>query len=125
MIGFSRSIRVFAYAAPADLRRSFEGLSAIVRQELGRDPLSGELFAFINRRCNRAKLLHFDGSGLWVHAKRLDQGQFACLWRDRTCRELELTLTELQLLMEGSKLVGRVMLSPPPITQEELAIAIS
>ena len=122
MIGLGRHIRVFAYAAPADLRRSFDGLSGLVTEELGRDPLSGEVYVFVNRRLNRVKVLHWDGTGMWVHAKRLEKGRFAQLWRDEERRELELSLSELQLLVEGSKAIGRVPLSPSPITEEELAV---
>ncbi len=122
MIGLGCHVRVFAYAAAADLRKSFDGLSGLVCDELARDPLSGEVFVFVNRRLNRAKVLHWDGTGMWVHAKRLEKGRFAKLWRDSGQRELELSLSELQLLLEGSKAVGRIALSPAPITEEELAI---
>ena len=124
MIGLGRHVRVFAYAAPADLRRSFDGLSGLVREELERDPLSGEVFVFVNRRLNRAKVLNWDGTGMWVHAKRLEKGCFAKLWRAGGEPELELSMSELQLLLEGSKLVGRVRLSPPPITEEDLAVGV-
>ena len=122
MIGLGRHVRVFAYAAVADLRRSFDGLSGLVCEDLGRDPLSGEVFVFVNRRLNRAKVLHWDGTGMWVHAKRLEKGRFAKLWRDSECMELELSLSELHLFLEGSKVVGRIALSPPAITEEELAV---
>ena len=124
MITLPRHVRVHAYAAPADLRRGFEGLSALVRQDLGRDPLSGDLFLFANRRRRRAKVLFFDGTGLCVFSKRLDKGIFACLWRDATRRQLALTVSELALFIEGSELVGRVKLSPDEITAKDLAVSI-
>lgn len=55
--------RVFAYAAPVDLRKSFDTLEALVEHELGEDPLSGDAYLFVNKRCSRAKVLHFEGSG--------------------------------------------------------------
>lgn len=124
MITLPRHVRVHAYAAPADLRKGFEGLSALVRQELGRDPLSGDLFLFANRTRRRAKVLLFDGTGLCVFCKRLDKGIFACLWRDASRRQLALTVSELALFLEGSELVGRVRLSPDEISVKDLAIAI-
>lgn len=63
MIGTMGAYRVFAYAAPCDMTRSYEGLHAIVRNELGHDILDGDLNFFTNRRRNRAKVLYFDGTG--------------------------------------------------------------
>ena len=124
MILPSRRVRVHAFAAPSDMRKGYEGLSALVRQVLGGDPLSGDLFLFANRLRNRAKVLWFDGTGLCVLAKRLDKGRFASLWRDPTCSSIALTSSELQLFLEGSELVGRVKLSPDPIDENDLALAI-
>jgi transposase len=127
MIGSSRALRVFAYAGPVDMRKSYEGLGALVRNELGRDLLSGELYLFTNRRRTRAKVLLFDGTGLCIYMKRLDKGRFAKLWRDEgrgSHRALSMTMSELSLFLEGSELVGRRALSPPAITQEDLAVAM-
>lgn len=124
MILPSRRVRVHAFAAPADMRKGYEGLSALVRQVLAGDPLSGDLFLFANRLRNRAKVLWFDGTGLCVLAKRLDKGRFASLWRDPTCSSIALTSSELQLFLEGSELVGRVKLSPDPIDENDLALTI-
>lgn len=114
MIGSTRQVALFAYGAPADLRKGFDGLSALVTRELGRDPLSGDLYLFVNRTRQRAKVLVWDGTGLCVYAKRLEQGRFACLWRTAEASTLRLTTSELALFLEGSTLVGRVPLSPPP-----------
>lgn len=124
MITLPRRVRVHAFGSPADLRKGFEGLSAIVRQQLRRDPLSGDLFLFVNRERHRAKVLLWDGTGLCIFAKRLERGRFASLWRDPVHARLELTTSELQLFLEGSALVGRVQLSPDEITQKDLAVAI-
>lgn len=123
MITLPRHVRVHAHAAPADLRKGFEGLSALVRQRLGRNPLSGDLFLFVNRTRHRAKVLLFDGTGLCIYSKRLDKGIFACLWRDPSRTQLALTMSELALFMEGSELVGRVKLSPEEISEKDLAVA--
>jgi len=65
---------VYAYSAPVDLRKGFDGLSALVLNDLGRDPLAGDFFVFANRTRKRAKVLLWDGTGLCIYAKRLEQG---------------------------------------------------
>jgi transposase len=67
MIGSTRALRVFACAAPCDMRKAYEGLGAIVRNELSHDILSGELYLFTNARRTRAKVLLFDGTGLAIY----------------------------------------------------------
>lgn len=120
MIGVRSRARVYAYAGPTDMRKSYEGLSALVRNELGRDPLSGDLYVFCNRLRHRAKVLYWDGTGLCVYAKRLEKDRFACLWRDAERGELELTESELRLFLEGCTLVGRVALSPSLVSERDL-----
>ena len=113
MIGTTRNLRVFAYTEPADLRKGFDGLYGMVTGELGRDPLSGECYLFVNRRRTRAKVLVWDGTGLCIFQKRLEQGRFASLWdRKRRHQALELTTGELNLFLEGSELVGTRKLVP-------------
>jgi transposase len=116
----SRRVQVWAYTSPADLRKGFDGLSAMVREELGRDPLSGDLFLFVSRNRIRAKVLHWDGTGLCLYAKRLEKGRFACLWPAVDDDAVRLTTTELSLFLEGSNLVGKIMLSPPEMTHFSL-----
>ncbi|MFB1485498.1 IS66 family insertion sequence element accessory protein TnpB, partial [Corallococcus sp. RDP092CA] len=67
----TRAVRVFAYAAPVDMRRGFDGLSALVEQQLGQQLLKGDVFLFVGRCRRRAKVLHFDGTGLVLLTKRL------------------------------------------------------
>ncbi|MCI0410554.1 MAG: IS66 family insertion sequence element accessory protein TnpB [Acidobacteria bacterium] len=114
MIGSTRQLAVYAHAAPTDMRKSFDTLSALVTQALKRDPLSGDLFLFVSKNRKRAKVLMWDGTGLCVYAKRLEQGCFACVWERDGSSTLKLTMSELQLFLEGSELVGRVRLSPAP-----------
>ena len=125
MIGSTRQVAVWAYGAPADLRKGFDGLSGLVSQRLGQDPISGDCFLFVNATRKRAKVLLWDGTGLCIYAKRLERGRFACLWRDAAAAVVQLTMSELQLFLEGSTLVGRVALSPAPFlvgeTQKLLA----
>lgn len=84
--------------------------------DIGRDPLAGDFYVFTNRTRRRAKVLLWDGTGMCIYAKRLERGRFACLWREpsSTATPLRLTMSELQLFLEGSALVGRVALSPAP-----------
>ena len=111
ILGTSRAVRVFAYAEPVDLRKGYDGLYGLVKQGLKRDPLSGDLFLFCNRRRRGCKVLVWDGTGLCVFQKRLERGRFASLFRD-DARAIELTASELALFIEGCELVGRRTLSP-------------
>jgi transposase len=122
MIGSTRQLRVFAYPAPADLRKGFDGLHGLVERELRRDALSGDCFLFVNARRTRAKVLLWDGTGLCIYMKRLEQGCFAKLWREGgAASTVELTMSELALYLEGSRLVGRVTLSPAKYLRRALA----
>ena len=97
-------IRVQLYGAPVDMRKSFDGLSALVKHGMGHDPLSGQLFVFVNRRASQMKVLYFDRSGYCVWAKRLEAGRFISDWR--VVRSRELDWTGLKLMLEGIE-VGR------------------
>lgn len=122
MIGPTRAVRVFAWGAPVDMRKGFEGLSALVRAELRRDVIDGALYLFVGRDRRRAKVLYFDGTGLCLLHKRLERDRFAALWREGDARRLELSPTELALFLEGSTLVGRAPLSPQKINDADLAV---
>ena len=111
MIGSTRKFAVYAFAKPADLRKGFDGLHALVAEQMQRNVLSGDLFLFVSRDRRRAKCLLWDGTGLCVYAKRLERGRFAKVWREGL-GPLQLTQTELALFLEGSELVGKVALSP-------------
>lgn len=103
------------------MRKGFEGLSALVRDRLNGDPLSGDLYLFTNRERRRAKVLLWDGTGLCIFAKRLEnRGRSACLWREEAGASVELSVTELQLFLEGSALVGRTALTPSAVPEREL-----
>ena len=116
-----RRVAVYAFVEPTDMRKGFDGLSALVTEGLGRNPLSGDVFLFVSRNRVRAKVLHFDGTGLCVYAKRLERGRFAAVWRDDRTDPLTLTVSELDLFLDGSTLVGRVALTAPPLSQFSLA----
>ena len=69
-------VRVWLYARPTDMRKSYDGLSALVKNQLLEDPLSGQMFIFINRRRSHLKALYFDRTGYCIWGKRLERGQF-------------------------------------------------
>jgi transposase len=92
-------IRVFLYGQPTDMRKSFDGLQALTRHAMGRDPLDGSLYVFVNRRGSQMRVLYFDRSGFCVWAKRLEAGRFIGDWRN--VRAGEMNWTQLKLLIEG------------------------
>ena len=96
-------VRVWLYTEPTDMRNSFDGLSSLVKEKLSEDPLSGQIFVFVNRKRNYLKALYFDRSGYALWAKRLEQGQFH-YQRSRvscTSHKLALNVTDLTLILEG------------------------
>lgn len=123
MIGLTRAVRVFAYTAPADMRKSYNGLESLVRRELGHDIMDGDLFLFINGRRNRAKVLFFDGTGLCILMKRMERGRFAALWKNSGNLEMRMTPSELSIFLEGSKVVGKIPLILPDLTKDSLAVS--
>jgi transposase len=99
MLNLSSATRVFVALAPVDLRGSFNRLAALTQTVLAQDPLSGHWFVFVNRRRNRLKILFWDGSGLWVCAKRLEQGRFS--WPQASGASASLRGEELIALLTG------------------------
>ena len=113
MLSVAGKTRIFAYTQPADLRKSYDGLGALVRDHLTHDLLEGDLFVFVNRTRSRLKALYFDGTGVCILQKRLEVGRFPCLW-DKPM-PLVLTPAEMALLLDGHHVVGRLDLKPAPI----------
>ena len=107
MLTLPPTVQIYLAAEPVDLRKGFDGLSAATRQLIQRDPLSGHLFVFINRRRNRMKVLVWQRSGFLLLYKRLEKGRFK-LPQSPTPgrRHVELESSELTLMMEGIDLRG-------------------
>jgi transposase len=104
MFGLGPATKIYVAAEPVDMRKGFEGLYGLVRDQLGHDPLSGHLFLFTNRSHTRLKALAWDGSGLWVCAKRLERGRFR--WPDgRNSSTISIRPEELAMLVNGMDLV--------------------
>jgi transposase len=101
MFGFGPATRIYLAVGATDLRKSFEGLFGLVRDKLLCSPLSGHVFLFCNRQRNRLKLIFFDGSGLWICAKRLEEGRFTWPQAGDAQGKVVLTHEELTLLLSG------------------------
>jgi transposase len=102
MLTLPPSTRVFVATQPADMRRGFDGLLAIVRDFLGHaDPFAGHLFVFRNKRGDRLKVLWWDRDGLALFYKRLEEGRFTLPAADADARQIEMTAADLQLLLQG------------------------
>jgi len=103
MLSITPGRRIWLCLAPTDMRRSFDGLSAMVKNHLGENPVSGQWFVFINRRRTQIKVLAFEEGGYCVWSKRLEQGQFARPGGGAIKRAL--CHTEFLALLEGVDLV--------------------
>jgi transposase len=99
MLTLSPAVRIYVATGATDLRRSIDGLAALVRQRFDLDPLSGHLFLFRNRRGDRLKILAWDQGGFWVLYKRLERGTFA--WPREDDGSVVLRSSELLLLLAG------------------------
>ena len=95
-------VRAWLYTQPTDMRKSYDGLSALVKHTLYEDPTSGHLFVFINRKRTQMKVLYFDRSGYCVWSKRLEQGRFQ--YRSDGTDKVLLSWTQLKLILEGIEL---------------------
>jgi transposase len=92
-------LRIHLCGQPTDMRKSYDGLQAMVRHLLKQEPTSGQLFVFINRKATQIKVLYWDRSGFCLWGKRLEQGVFLSHWRNIGSREMD--WTALKLLLEG------------------------
>lgn len=107
MLSFPAAVRIYVAAEAVDLRRGFDGLSALTRTVIGADPMSGHVFCFLNRRKNRVKLLLWDRTGWLIVYKRLERGTFRLAQTPPAGeRHVELDAGELALLLEGLDLRG-------------------
>jgi len=101
VFGFGPATRIYVAAGATDMRKHFNGLYGLVRDQLGSNPESGHVFLFTNARRNRLKLLVYDGSGLWVCTKKLDRGCFHWPAAGSTAKKIVLSPEELTLLLGG------------------------
>jgi transposase len=104
VLSVTSTVSIFLYAQPTDMRKGFDGLSGLVREHFSTDPLDGSLYLFVNRRRDRLKILHFDGSGFWVYYCLLEAGTFETIASDQPC--LEIDSTQLAMLLGGVSLAN-------------------
>jgi transposase len=104
MLSIDPGCRIWLCTRATDMRRSFDGLSALVRNHLAADPTSGDWFVFINRRATQLKVLAFEEGGYCVWSKRLEQGRFGALGVAGSSKR-SLSRTEFLALIEGMDLV--------------------
>jgi transposase len=100
MIMLPSAVRIFLCTRPTDLRKSFDGLTGLVQECFGQDPLNGHLFLFLNGRRDRIKILYFDRDGLAIWYKRLEAGSFQMPQTDAQ-DSVELQPAQLAMLLSG------------------------
>src|ERR1044072_3122753 len=106
MLGWGPATKIYLAAGATDMRKGFDGLYALVRDRLELEPLSGHVFLFSNAQRNRMKLIYWDGSGLWVCAKRLGRGCFGGRAAEPGQTKIVLSREEMALLVGGIDLAG-------------------
>ena len=104
MLTLGSSGRIWVCVEPVDGRKSFDGLSAVITAQLHRDPLSGDLFVFKNRRGDRLKILAWQGDGFALYLRRLERGTFA--FPSAKAAEVRVTATELAMILGGVEFQG-------------------
>ena len=107
MFSVGRSQRCFFYARNADMRKGFDGLCGLVRNEFLQDPLSGDVFIFLNLRRDRIKLLQWQGDGFAILSKRLEKGTYELPSAGAQKASIEITSQQLLLIMEGIPLLSK------------------
>lgn len=100
MLSLSPSVRYFLYRHQADMRKGFDSLSGLVREGLGKDPLSGDVFIFFNKRRTTVKLLLWESDGYSIYHKRLEQGSYELPVSEKP----ELTSDQLMFILRGVSL---------------------
>jgi transposase len=101
MIHLPASVRVYLCLSPCDMRRSFDGLHALVRDHLQLNPFAGHLYLFANKRRDRLKILYWERDGFAIWAKRLEQGTYCIPSGEPGATGFEITVEELGALLSG------------------------
>jgi transposase len=101
VLTFPAGVRLYLATDPADLRRSFDGLSAVVQSTFEMSPMTGDLFIFLNRRATQVRILFWDRDGYVVLMKRLEQGTFRRIKGADGVAHIEIDAGELAMLLEG------------------------
>jgi transposase len=101
MLNLSPLTRVFVYSVPADLRRQFDGLAALVKHAMSQDVFAGDSFVFFNRACTLCKVLRWEGDGFSIWAKRLEAGRFQLPPPSGDALSREVDAVTLSLILQG------------------------
>lgn len=104
MFSLTSSYRYFFYNTPTDMRKGFDGLCGLVQGQLHRNPLSGEVFIFINRTRNKVKLLKWEEGGFVLYYKRLESGTFELPTWNQDSKTVEMTWSNLVMMIDGISL---------------------
>ena len=106
MIRIAHDTQILLYGRATDMRKSFDGLAGIIRNELGGDPADGSLFLFVNRRRDRIKALYWDNDGLAIWYKRLESGTFEMLKPGKGNNAVRIDQTQLAMILGGVSLAS-------------------
>lgn len=106
MLAINSTNRIYLYTPVADMRKGIDGLSGVVRSQLGADPTDGSLFVFINARRDRMKILRFEDGGFWLYYRVLEAGTFEPVQSPESTSGLTIDATQLAMLLSGVSLVG-------------------
>lgn len=101
MFSLNSTFRYYFYNSVTDMRKGFDGLCGLVHCELGRRPVSGEVFIFVNRQRDKIKLLHWEQGGFVLYYKRLESGTFELPWVNTTTKSYQISWSSLMLMIEG------------------------
>ena len=102
MLSVPSTVRIYLHAQPTDLRKGADGLCGVIRGQFEGDPQDGSLFLFFNRRRDRVKMLHWDGTGYWVYYKTLESGTFEGFASTEDCVQID--AVQLAMLLGGVSL---------------------
>lgn len=106
MLSLTSTLKFYLYREPTDMRKGFDGLCGLVTEALSADPLSGDVFIFLNRRRDRMKLLLWDRDGFWIFYKRLEKGAFEQPAASSDAASVELSYDDLMLILRGIDLAS-------------------
>ena len=104
MLALSNRYRYFLYYGKTDFRKGFDGLSGLVRNDMGLDPTDGEIYVFVNRRRNQLKLLTFEADGFCLYHKKLVEGTFEMPLYDAATQSAVISEEQLSLILKGISL---------------------
>lgn len=127
IVSFSDRFRYYVYSRACDMRKGYDGLSGLVRNEFQKDPICGDVFVFLSMQRNRIKLLHWKGDGFCIYSKRLEKGTFEIPKEKVKEVAIEITPHQLQFILEGivlSSIKKRVRYEHPFVHKMSMAASI-